>query len=384
MYLRHLNPKTGKFENGTQQYAFTYGDAWQTVTFLENIGTNKEVVEWESGVFPLPPRSISIVDASLNVVWSSTGLYAPAVHIQDTPIQTSSFEWEYWEEPLSSKDTSKFPSSIHASPPEQGTISHGLSEYLWYSTNLTSSGQSAATLIIPTVTSNLMSVFLNGEFIGSGGDHSHSTQHAVNVSITIPAIPAGRSELLILSETLGYDNLMAACSSPKVKGIIGNVLLNGAALEGPWKARNELAGNVLQVWAPSNQGSIPWQSSGTSNRPLTWYKTTFTLDMSAVTSDTAVLLKPIGFTRGHLFVNGHDAGRYWTILRNDGSNVPTQSFYYIPTDWLSADGNNLLVLSDTGGATDPSQVMVYTRKEVPGAPPPPASGWGDGINSCPL
>lgn len=41
--------------------------------------------------------------------------------------------------------------------------------------------------------------------------------------------------------------------------------------------------------------------------------------------------------RGHLYINGHDLGRYY-MINGKGQKTPTQRYYYIPKDWLKNNG----------------------------------------------
>jgi len=73
-----------------------------------------------------------------------------------------------------------------------------------------------------------------------------------------------------------------------------------------------------------------------------------------------------GVKRGHFYVNGHDLGRYWSILMNDNSGRETQSLYHIPKEWVDLKGGkNLLTLGEVVGATDLQSVMVIRRQVVP-------------------
>jgi hypothetical protein len=52
-------------------------------------------------------------------------------------------------------------------------------------------------------------------------------------------------------------------------------------------------------------------------------------------------------------MDGHDAGRFWLIPRNDGSGRPTQRYYHVPPDWLHMDQLNELVLFEDQGREQP-------------------------------
>ena len=60
-----------------------------------------------------------------------------------------------------------------------------------------------------------------------------------------------------------------------------------------------------------------------------------------------------GSGRGHVFVNGHDLGRYWlTRPATLFMSGPIQRFYQLPVDWLCATAGcaNSLVVFEAQGA----------------------------------
>ena len=123
---------------------------------------------------------------------------------------------------------------------------------------------------------------------------------------------------------------------------------------------------------------MPWApvTSAVQAAPATWYQTSFATPTELMGGGGGgaggeLLLNATGLKRGRVWINGHDAGRYWLLARNEGSACPggaqtcaTQSFYHLPRAWLedSGDGRsdkpNLLTLFEVEGGIDLSAVSL--------------------------
>jgi len=85
-----------------------------------------------------------------------------------------------------------------------------------------------------------------------------------------------------------------------------------------------------------------------------WYRTTF----SVSSADTPLWLEPNGMSKGQIFINGHNAGRYF-MATHTGKAVGPQSRYYLPEPWLNTDGPNVLTLFDEHGKSPEQCKLVY-------------------------
>ena len=76
----------------------------------------------------------------------------------------------------------------------------------------------------------------------------------------------------------------------------------------------------------------------------TWYRTTFRI------ADThqPLWLEASGLSKGQIYLNGHNVGRYF-VATHTGAKVPPQKRYYLPEPWLNTDADNELVLFDEHG-----------------------------------
>jgi hypothetical protein len=216
---------------------------------------------------------------------------------------------------------------------------------------------------------------------GFADDHSHNGG-TVNVSVQLNGTFASGTthSLWIVSESFGYPNDMPSFSSPKPRGISGSIAINGQSIAADtWTVRSDTVGNELQVWSANGAELVQW-TAGASTSPLTWLQTTFTSPVLSV--NESLLVNVTGLGRGHLFVNGFDLGRYWTILRNDGSGRPTQALYPIPFDLLNQGGSNRLVVGETLGATNPAQVSIVLLSLAAGPSSVPYTTWLTQIYDC--
>lgn len=85
-----------------------------------------------------------------------------------------------------------------------------------------------------------------------------------------------------------------------------------------------------------------------------WFRTTFTV------SDNTVPLwfEPRGMTKGQLYLNGHNLGRYFVATREKKA-VPPQLKYYLPEPWLNVGSPNELLVFDEHGASPAKSRLVY-------------------------
>lgn len=101
-----------------------------------------------------------------------------------------------------------------------------------------------------------------------------------------------------------------------------------------WYARWQLPGPT--AFKPMN---------GSGNGAPTFFRSTFTL--AAV--DRPLWLTITRATKGQLYVNGRNLGRYFIAAPNGKSFGPTQTRHYLPEPWLRADEENEIILFDEHG-----------------------------------
>lgn len=75
-----------------------------------------------------------------------------------------------------------------------------------------------------------------------------------------------------------------------------------------------------------------------------WWRCAF----NAGEGEAPLLLDVAGLTKGQIYVNGRNLGRFW-VATHDGKKVPPQTRYVIPRSFLAADGADELVVFDEHG-----------------------------------
>ena len=86
----------------------------------------------------------------------------------------------------------------------------------------------------------------------------------------------------------------------------------------------------------------------------TWYRTTF----NGRDGRCPLFLHPKGLSKGQIYLNGHNVGRYF-MQTPDKKPVPPQSLYYLPEPWLHANKPNTLTLFDEHGFSPSSVELVH-------------------------
>lgn len=256
---------------------------------------------------------------------------------------------------------------------------------MYYTTNFTIAEETdAANLTITTDHANGFVVFVDGSAVGEVDDHSHS-EGTLALSLELGSLAAGTHTLTTLSESLGFNNLIGrwgGSTTAKAKGITGDVLLTMATADGggavmnltdgsgsnSWVMQPGLGGEARGLADPTSAAAFEgWTSDAVAyeGMPCTWFRASFDTPAAfrGAEDATTLFVDATGLGRGHAFVNGYDLGRYWDITRSKSSapSTPSQTFYHVPTDWLTADGTaNQLVVFDALGASDLSSVKLVT------------------------
>eukprot|EP00977_Amphora_coffeiformis_P025520 scaffold20312_cov185-Amphora_coffeaeformis.AAC.3 len=327
---------------------FRYQHEDSTVVFIENTLGVSIWVRWnasseETVTAQLSPWSVSVYDGSdLQMDSSQLEPKAKAYRRFSRRIYLPP-AYDTKRIPLPSKCKEGF---VDAKPIEQTqlmTQSRTWSDYAWYSTEW---GQSIALnapiLAIETQLSNAFIVFLDGRRVASNDTHPHK-EDSVTLTFTLPPLQPGRHRLTLLSESLGYDNVIGvwgASTEAKTKGITGDVYL-----QTPLSNQSLLEG---QEWC-SCAGLLTCQHSlDTSvDEDTAVFRTVYHFWTPRI-NDGERLFVRIREGRGHLKLNGSDLGRFWNITRTHSGRY-SQTNYFLPTDYLRDGENNELILDNVFG-----------------------------------
>lgn len=93
-------------------------------------------------------------------------------------------------------------------------------------------------------------------------------------------------------------------------------------------------------------------ASRLAGRPC-WWRSTFTLTRT----DSPLTLETNGLSKGQIFLNGRNLGRYFT--RAGRAKVDGQDRHYLPEPWLRTDEPNVLTIFDEHGADPNACALAY-------------------------
>ena len=357
IYLLHYNKTINNFKKDNKQMAFVYDNKNGKIVFLQNSAPVEVIVAYNGNNITMQPMSIIVLDKMNSILYDSSkvntaDLRTNRVYVQrkDKIIMNS---FVTWTENI--KDITRG-ALIEWHPLEQLKLTQDETDYLFYKTEVNASiiDKPNYEVTMESRKANALLVFINEQFEGAIDNHEDS---AGNIWVTLKIKSNDKLlRLTILSVSLGLCNVLG----PKFveqKGIVGKVFIHGADITNQnWLHRPKLTGEMLQVYTDDGSKQVNWDADYTkyANVPLTWFKTTFTVEKYS--EDYSLLLHLVGFGRGHFYVNGIDLGRYW-LIELDGQ--PVQEYYFIPPDMVKYDGQpNLLVIGEELGAPDPSKATL--------------------------
>ena len=330
------------------------------VIFVENDEIHEVVVRipiandlsTEYQQFTLAPQSAGlIVDGVLRF---NSAIIDPQAMSYERFFDFSDFlGWSSWPEVIGAKSGDPM-TQTDCIPIEQTRLNIGSgiwSDYAWYETTvqITTSVMDAK-LFVESQRSNGLLIFVDDSFVGSTEDHSHIFEGNFTMELKIGQLSSGQHKLSILSESMGYSNLVGrfgnSGTGAKLKGITGQVFLmhektntNISLVDGrEWRSfpglhgEKELKEEHIDI------------SSSDNPRPQ-WASALFPSPTFNPSFQSLFLQLTTG--RGHFWLNGKDLGRYWNITRGDTSRF-SQEYYLLPIDYLRTDGElNEIVVFDT-------------------------------------
>ena len=134
-------------------------------------------------------------------------------------------------------------------------------------------------------------VFLDQAFLG--------LIERANCSVTVEVPGSGVLDILV--ESMGRLNYGAQMTDRK--GILGDVTLNGGVLQG-WEMMRLGMKDLSNVqWKPVNEANEEAERTGPA-----FYRSFVEIKETADT-----FINPKGWTKGHIYANGFNLGRYWTV-----------------------------------------------------------------------
>ena len=229
-------------------------------------------------------------------------------------------------------------------------------------------------LQIESVEANALTVHIDGIHIGSVDTHNHGEGSVIH-SLPIPtdSLKTGRHSIVILSESLGYANVIGRWGSgthAKVKGITGNVKLTNSANatlvnltngEWEWVSLPGLSFDPTMTRPPEH--SCHTHSVQLGRWTEFWFRTPhYDINLDQ-------LYMHVHQGRGHAWLNGHDLGRYWNITEGGSSSLLSQSYYHLPHDLLVSSWRlNRLILFDSLNFGDSEPMVRLVASHVGPSP----------------
>jgi beta-galactosidase len=222
----------------------------------------------------------------------------PVIEIPAIGLQSFTSVWDKLPQPIL---------SVQPKPMEAFGQDYG---FILYRTELV--GRKSGKLVVTDI-HDYATVFLNGVYIGK-----LDRREGIN-SIEIPASNVKYPVLEILVEAMGRINFAQYLIDRK--GITDRVTLNGMTLMN-WKVYN-LPMDKKYIYELRSSGK-------TLNKPGIFYRGNFFINKAG---DTFFDLT--NYTKGVVWINGHNLGRYW--------NIGPQNRFYCPKSWLMEGLNEILI-----------------------------------------
>jgi hypothetical protein len=381
----YVKNSRGHWIRGDNQLAFYYvGDdekgISREIVFAENSASVSYTVEIPVGrnwrrsftamddllVINMAPYSaVVIVDGYIRFDSADIDLAAKSYERRTlwNPVELQN--WMFVHEPVGAAINNSW--TVTTRMPIEQTYLHSMfdlsSDYAWFETEFTLKDTiDSVTISIGGDTSSAFVVYIDDQPRGHGDYHLHKDGRRT-VRMSIGRMERGLHRISILSESLGYYNVIGAwniSTRAKQKGITDQVILTSSMGEIDltdgryWRSYPSLHLN------PTNAFSICTSPHVDGMGPL-WASTSFATP--SYNADVEILFLSVRSGRGHVWINGNDLGRFWNITRSDG--MYTQQYYQLPDDYLYHDGrHNELVFFDALGNISRGSVSLLISSIV--------------------
>jgi hypothetical protein len=227
----------------------------------------------------------------------------PAIELTAIEMQPFCSVWDNLPQPINSVEPKTF---------EDYGQYHG---FILYKTEL--SGQKSGMLKVTDV-HDYATVFFNGNYIGK-----LDRREGIN-SINIPVSNVEVPVLEIFVEAMGHINFGKDIIDRK--GITESVTLNGTKIEN-WKIYN-LPMDKKYIWDLRS-------SAKSLKKPGVFFRGNFVLTRAEGNLYSDTFIDMSNYTKGIVWINGHNLGRYW--------NIGPQKKLFCPSPWLREGMNEIMV-----------------------------------------
>ena len=371
--------------NQTFAYVYKANDTSNDqLIFILNMANKDYTLPFNGSNYDVPANSVSLIDNTGKEIYNtakvnSTGLATERVNT----ILYDNLDFVSYSEPLplNGENANIRPDEgiLNESPLEQIRLSNDTFEYLIYSTNITFNNDlsNEAYLQFTGQAANAYIIYINDQYIGQTFDYEHTSKTLQFKVEMNDSLDAGQYTLSVISSSLGIDNYegIQAGDSPDEcdkKGLTGNIsIIDGNdkmdLIDNEWMHYIGLTGERLDIYG-DGMNKVEWNNATQMNQGMIWYKTTFETPSENVLDSGVVLIDigedSIGVNRGHFYLNGYDMGHYNNYQI---SNIMVQQFYFIPKDYLNANGQNntLVFINEYPNATLSNIKIVSSTVVIP-------------------
>lgn len=219
-------------------------------------------------------------------------------------------------------------------------VFHGRAGYAWFRTSLPTVPGPGRQLIFASI-DDLGTVYLNGKQLASGVGINQN----VHVNLDPAWNSAGPNVLAVLVQ-----------NTSGAGGLLGKITLQGGFP----------AGTLLHGWrmhggeTPPAADAPTWKPlpAGTAPGVPAWYRTSFIATPPAVIGPHPILrVHTIPLSRGFVWLNGHNLGRYPEVSVNKLTGQLVDGVY-LPECWLKRGKNTLMIFDEDGVATTGVKIII--------------------------
>ncbi|KAB2085475.1 hypothetical protein ES319_A05G400900v1 [Gossypium barbadense] len=302
-----------------QAYVFKEGTGACVAFLVNNDATKNVTVQFQNNSFELLPKSIGILPDCQNMVFN-TAKVSTKPNKRITTLTKMFNEVDMWKE-----FKEDIPNFLDTSLRSNSLLEHmnttqDKSDYLCFQPNSTCP---QPVLHVESL-GHVVHAYINTIFIEAG----HGSHDTKGFSMDIPiTLIDGINNVSILSVMVGLPDSGAFLES-RYAGLTKVTIQCSESYiydftNYTWGYQIGLEGEKLQVFKEQSLEEVEWSEiDDSTNKSLTWYKTTF----DAPIGDEPIALNMSSMQKGAVWVNEQSIGRYWVSFLTSKGN-PSQTLY---------------------------------------------------------
>ncbi|MED6118657.1 Beta-galactosidase 16 [Stylosanthes scabra] len=335
---------------GAEQQAYVFRRSpEECAAFLENSGREQAIVQFQNIPYVLPRSSISILPDCKVVAFNSAMVSTENKARMRAMIPQIRFntveKWKVYTEAIPNFDDTTLRENKLL---DQISTVKDTSDYLWYTFRFNDDSAIVQSSLSVSSQGHVLHAFVDGVLVGSahGMRNSRSFVTECNVNLT------KGMNVSLLSATVGLPS-SGAYLEHRIAGLRSVTVQGRDFSNQAWGYQVGLQGEKLQIYTDIGSSKVQWGSFQSSEKPLTWYQTTF----DAPAGNDPVVLNLGSMGKGQAWVNGQGIGRYWLSFHTANGD-PSQKWYHIPRSFLKSTGNLLVLFEEETG--NPLEITLDT------------------------